>query len=64
MYVEAPSKDAKEVKSANAAFLLPIYILGNGKKLIIGVPTVVQQVNDLALSLWQCGFNPQPGTEG
>ena len=28
------------------------------------VPPVVHQVKDLAWSLWQCGFDSQPGTVG
>ena len=29
-----------------------------------GVPAVGQWVKDLVLSLWQCRFDPQPGTVG
>ena len=41
-----------------------------GSKIICGVPTVVQRVKDLALSLQQLGlllkhrFDPQPGAVG
>ena len=34
------------------------------KWLFTGIPAVVQQVKDLALSLWWLGFNPWSGAVG
>ena len=55
----SPEPKGSDTGNLDILLLCLIYNLN-----FVGIPTVAQGVKDLALSLWLCRLDPQPGVVG